>query len=48
MQTWMYLAVPVLAYATERILIVYEHSDNVNIIKVLASNKLYVKFIRTF
>ncbi|XP_009611455.1 putative respiratory burst oxidase homolog protein H isoform X2 [Nicotiana tomentosiformis] len=33
--TWMYLAVPVLAYATERTLIVYEHSYHVNIIKAV-------------
>ncbi|CAN4098885.1 unnamed protein product [Withania somnifera] len=33
--TWMYLAVPVLAYATERSLIFYEHSHHVNIIKAV-------------
>ncbi|KAM3374105.1 putative respiratory burst oxidase protein H [Capsicum galapagoense] len=33
--TWMYLAVPLLAYATERTLIVYEHSHHVNIIKAV-------------
>ncbi|PHT80158.1 putative respiratory burst oxidase -like protein J [Capsicum annuum] len=31
----MYLAVPLLAYATERTLIVYEHSHHVNIIKAV-------------
>lgn len=34
MQTWMYLVIPLLGYAGERILIKYDHKYKVNVNKV--------------
>lgn len=41
MQTWMYLAVPVVLYSTERVLIINENRYHVNIQKVLVPRDLY-------